>query len=73
MSEEKVTQEEKLVKKAQKAHLSGWLSQSVASGETPEEAEKSFHKNNERADTYMAKLAKIRETILEQASILSGK
>lgn len=70
MSEEKVTQKEKLIKKAQKAHLNGWLAQSIAAGETPEEAEKSFIKNNERADNYMAKLAKIRETILEQANTL---
>tara|TARA_B100000579_G_scaffold437938_1_gene470097 strand:+ start:17917 stop:18159 length:243 start_codon:yes stop_codon:yes gene_type:complete len=63
-------QEEELVTMAKKAHLSGWLTQSVASGQSPEDAEKSFKANNERADAYMAKLAKVRETILEQAKAL---
>ena len=63
-------QEEEILN-AKKAHLNGWLSQSVASGQTPEQAQESFNTNNERADAYMAKLAKVRETILEQAKALT--
>ena len=70
MSQENAELSQELVKKAKKAHLHGWLAQSVAAGQSPEDAEKSFKSNNERADTYMAKLAKIRETILTQAEAM---
>ena len=72
MSKDTQITEEQIAKMAKKAHFKGWLTQQVLSGNTAEEAETSFNNNNERADKYMAKLAKIKETISEQAKALAS-
>ena len=72
MSENTQITEEQIAKMAKKAHFKGWLTQQVLSGNTAEEAEASFTNNNDRADKYMAKLAKIRNTISEQAKALAS-